>query len=61
MVLTLGVATPTAAGIDGQLATVSVEPASRDLVVYPLPSTLSQFLPTWREALEDALTRVRIF
>jgi ribosome modulation factor len=60
-VLTFGIATPTTAGIDGQLAAVSVEPASRDLVVYPLPSTLSQFLPTWREALEDALTRARIF
>ena len=59
--LILGVARPTAAEIDAQLVTVSVEPASRDLVVYPLPSTLSQFLPMWREALEYALTRARIF
>jgi hypothetical protein len=59
--LTFDVVRPTAAEIDAQLVKVSVEPASRDLAVYPLPSTLSQFLPMWREALEDALTRLRIF
>ena len=59
--LTFGVPTATAAEIDAQLMAVSVEPANRDLVVYPLPSTLSQFLPMWREALEDALKRAGIF
>jgi hypothetical protein len=50
-----------AAEIDAQLAAVSVEPVSRDLVIYPLPSTLSQILPIWHEAREAALTRARIF
>ena len=59
--LMLGVARPAAAEIDAQLASVRVEPASRELTVYPLPSTLSQFLPMWRGALEDALARLGIF
>lgn len=59
--LTLGLARPGAAEIDARLESVSVEPASRDRAVYPLPSTLSQFLPMWRGALEDAVTRLGIF
>jgi hypothetical protein len=61
MAVTFGVTRPAAAEIDAQLASVSVEPASRGLIVYPLPSTLTQFLPTWRGALADALTRLSIF
>lgn len=56
-----GAPTPAAAQIDARLAGVTVEPASRDLAVYPLPSTLTQFLPIWRGALEDALTRQGFF
>ena len=50
-----------AAPIDAALARVTVEPASRDRAVYPLPRTLSQLLPIWQAALQDALAKQGIF
>ena len=52
---------PTTARIDAELVSVTIEPASRDRAVYPLPSTLGLFLPVWRGALQDALERSGIF
>jgi hypothetical protein len=51
----------TAARIDAGLAAVTVEPASRDRTVYPLPRTLTPLLPLWQAALQDAVTRQGIF
>jgi hypothetical protein len=59
--LTLANVTPSTARIDARLATVTVEPASRDRAVYPLPRTLTQLLPIWQAALQDALARKGIF
>jgi len=53
--------TPTAARIDAGLAAVTVEPASRDRAVYPLPRSLPPLLPLWQAALQDAVTRQGIF
>jgi hypothetical protein len=53
--------TPGAARIEASLTSVSVKPASPDLAVSPLPSTLGLFLPVWRAALQDALERNGIF
>jgi hypothetical protein len=52
---------PATARIDAELASVTIEPASRGRAVYPLPSTLGLFLPVWRAALQDALERTGIF
>jgi hypothetical protein len=54
------VATP-AARIDAGLAAVTVEPASRNRTVYPLPHSLTPLLPLWQAALQDAVTRQGIF
>src|SRR5205823_14651692 len=51
----------TAARIDAGLAAVTVEPASRDRAVYPLPRSLTPLLPLWQAALQDAVTRKGIF
>jgi hypothetical protein len=51
----------TAARIDAALATVTVEAASRDRAVYPLPRSLTPLLPLWQAALQDAVTRQGIF
>ena len=59
--LTLANVTPATARIDAALATVTVEPASRDRAVYPLPRTLTPLLPLWQAALQDALARQGIF
>ena len=59
--LTLVGAIPAAARIDAVLARVTVEPASRDRAVYPLPRTLTPFLPIWQAALGDALAKQGIF
>ena len=53
--------TPTTARIDAGLAAVTVEPASRDRAVYPLPRSLTPLLPLWQAALQDAVTRQGIF
>ncbi len=53
--------TPTEARIDAGLAAVTVEPASRDRAVYPLPRSLTSLLPLWQAALQDAVTRQGIF
>ena len=53
--------TPASARIDGALAVVTVEPASRDRAVYPLPRSLTPLLPLWQAALKDAVTRQGIF
>jgi hypothetical protein len=53
--------TPAVAWIDAGLAAVTVEPASRDRAVYPLPRSLSPLLPLWQAALLDAVTRQGIF
>ena len=53
--------TPTTARIDAGLAAVTVEPASRDRAVYPLPRSLTPLLPLWQAALQDAVTREGIF
>jgi hypothetical protein len=58
---TLSSVRPAAARIDAELTSITVEPASRDRVVYPLPSTLTPLLPLWRTALQDALARYGIF
>lgn len=52
---------PAAARIDAQLASVSVEPASRGVAVYPLPPTMTPFLPIWQAALQDALAKEGVF
>lgn len=49
------------APIEASLASVSVAPATPELAVYPLPSTLGLFLPVWRAALQDTLERNGIF
>ena len=49
------------ARIDAGLAAVTVEPASRDRAVYPLPRSLTPLLPLWQAALQDAVTRQGIF
>jgi hypothetical protein len=49
------------ARLEAELASVAVEPASRDRAVYPLPSTLTPLLPVWRAALQEALKRQGIF
>jgi hypothetical protein len=59
--LTLSNVTPATARIDAALTTVTVEAASRDRAVYPLPRTLTPLLPLWQAALEDALARQSIF
>jgi hypothetical protein len=51
----------TAARIDAGLGAVTVEPASRDRTVYPLPRSLTPLLPLWQAALQDAVTRQGIF
>ena len=53
--------TPATARIDAALAAVTVEPASRDRTVYPLPRSLTPLLPLWQAALQDAVTRQGIF
>jgi hypothetical protein len=53
--------TPAKARIDAGLAAVTVEPASRDRAVYPLPRSLTPLLPLWQAALQDAVTRQGIF
>ena len=53
--------TPTTARIDAGLAAVTVEPASRDRTVYPLPRSLTPLLPLWQAALQDAVARQGIF
>jgi hypothetical protein len=53
--------TQSAARIDAGLAAVTVEPASRDRAVYPLPRSLTPPLPLWQAALQDAVTRQGIF
>ena len=50
-----------AAPIDAALTKITVEPASRDRAVYPLPRTLTPLLPIWQAALQDALARQGIF
>jgi hypothetical protein len=57
----LAAVTPTTARIDAGLAAVTVEPASRDRAVYPLPRSLTPLLPLWQAALQDAVTRQGIF
>jgi hypothetical protein len=52
---------PATARIDAALAAVTVEPASRDRAVYPLPRSLTPLLPLWQAALQDAVTRQGIF
>jgi len=59
--LALARVTPTTARIDAGLAAVTVEPASRDRAVYPLPRSLTPLLPLWQAALQDAVTRQGIF
>ena len=58
---TLASVTPATARIDAALAAVTVEPASRDRAVYPLPRSLTPLLPLWQAALQDAVTRQGIF
>jgi hypothetical protein len=58
---TLTNVTPAAASIDAALTAVTVEPASRDRTVYPLPRSLTPLLPLWQAALEDAVRRQGIF
>jgi hypothetical protein len=53
--------TPATARFDAALAAVTVEPASRDRAVYPLPRSLTPLLPLWQAALQDAVTRQGIF
>ena len=53
--------TAATARIDAALAAVTVEPASRDRAVYPLPRSLTPLLPLWQAALQDAVTRQGIF
>src|SRR5205823_5387335 len=53
--------TAATARIDAALAAVTVEPASRDRAVYPLPRSLTPLLPLWQAALQDAATRQGIF
>ncbi len=53
--------TPAQASIDAALTAVTVEPASRDRSVYPLPRSLTPLLPLWQGALEDAVRRQGIF
>jgi hypothetical protein len=53
--------TPATARIDARLATVTVEPASGDRAVYPLPRSLTPLLPLWQAALQDAVTRQGTF
>lgn len=57
----LGYVTAATARIEAQLTSVTVELASRDRAVYPLPATLTPLLPVWRVALQDALARQGIF
>jgi hypothetical protein len=52
---------PATVRIDAGLAAVTVEPASRDRAVHPLPRSLNELLPLWQAALQDAVTRQRIF
>ena len=59
--LALASVTPATARIDAALAAVTVEPASRDRAVYPLPRSLTPLLPLWQAALQDAVTRQGIF
>jgi hypothetical protein len=54
-------ASSAAAPIDAALAKITVEPASRDRAVYPLPRALTPLLPIWQAALRDALARQGIF
>jgi hypothetical protein len=53
--------TPGTVLIDATLTSVTVEPASPDLAVYPLPRTLTPLLPIWQAALRDALAKQGIF
>jgi hypothetical protein len=53
----VGNVTPAPARINGELASISVEPASRDRAVDPLPPSLALFLPLWQATLQDALAR----
>jgi hypothetical protein len=59
--LILGSVTPAPARIDAELASASVEPASRDRAVDPLPPSLAPLLPPWQAALQDALARKAMF
>jgi len=59
--LALAKVTPATARIDAALATITVEPATRDRAVYPLPRTLTPLLPLWQAALQDAVARQGIF
>ncbi len=59
--LALASVTPATARIDAGLAAVTVEPASRDRDVYPLPRSLAPLLPLWQAALQDAATRQGVF
>jgi hypothetical protein len=59
--MTLSNVPAAAARIDAVLAAVTVEPASRDRAVNPLPPTLSPLLPIWQAALQDAVARQAIF
>ena len=56
-----GAGPASAAPIDAALTKITVEPASRDRAVYPLPRTLIPLLPIWQAALQDALARQGIF
>jgi hypothetical protein len=58
---TLASVKPATARMDAALAAVTVEPASRDRTVYPLPRSLTPLLPLWQAALQDAVTRQGIF
>ena len=59
--MTLSSVPPATARIDAELASVTVEPASRDRAVNPLPPTLAPLLQLWQAALQDALARQAIF
>ena len=59
--LALAKVTPATARIDAALATITVEPATRDRAVYPLPRTLTPLLPLWQAALQNAVARQGIF
>jgi hypothetical protein len=59
--LNIGNVKPAPARINADLASLDVEPASRDRAVDPLPPSLLPLLPPWRDALQDALSRTALF
>jgi len=59
--LILGSVTPAPAQIDAELASASVEPASRDRALDPLRPSLAPLLPPWQASLQDALARKAMF